>query len=253
MVGDFPRFSYVLAFDNELIAASLGHQFGKGQQKDGYEYLEKIIQVPLQLPQAHRSALRKFSLDLVDKAIQDASATLTDIEVRDFLEKYDMAFVPALEIHAWQLGCLNSISFSVPLVYKEVNISDLLIIEAIKIFYPDLYYFIRQNSTLFLTSYNDRNRFGRKSQADEAKEAKEQIDNALKIYEPELAEKIQRMLLDLFPQLNGLYHNHYYSDTAWADWYRELKICSRYYFERYFTYVVKRGRYFRRLFHRIVN
>jgi predicted KAP-like P-loop ATPase len=77
LVGDFPRFTYVLAFDDELVAASLGHQYGEKGKADGYSFLEKIIQVPLTLPKAEPFALRKYSLDLVNTTLSQLGVELT--------------------------------------------------------------------------------------------------------------------------------------------------------------------------------
>jgi predicted KAP-like P-loop ATPase len=240
LVGEFPRIAYVLAFDNELIASALGRQFGKGEQANGYDYLEKIVQVPLQLPKAHKSSLRKFSLELIDKAIQDSSATLTPAEASEFVQKFDTAFLPALDNPRLAIRLSNSIAFSVPLVYQEVRLSDLLIIECIKVFYPNLYYYIRENSKVFLRSYSSRH-ISENGRPEFKKSVQEKLETVLSEYDENLQEPIKDMLTELFPNLKGLFGNHYMTDRKWEEWYRDQKICSMYYFDRYFSYVVKKG------------
>jgi len=50
LLGDFPRTAYILSFDDDLVAASLGPQYANRDKSSGYEFLEKIIQLPLHLP-----------------------------------------------------------------------------------------------------------------------------------------------------------------------------------------------------------
>jgi predicted KAP-like P-loop ATPase len=39
-----------------------------------------------------------------------------------------------------------------PLLYREVNIVDLMLIEAVKIFFPEYYSFIKSNPEIFISS-----------------------------------------------------------------------------------------------------
>jgi hypothetical protein len=239
--GDFPRFSYILAFDNDLVAASLGQQFGSGTIREGYDFLEKIIQVPLQLPKAHTSALRAFSLDLLNKALDAHTVDLTESETREFVSMFDTAFVPGLKNPRLAIRTANAIAFALPLLYKEVHTGDLLIIECIKVFYPELHAHIRNDSDLFLTNYQSDHISSRKQSRVIRDQATKEIAELLKPYGEDLGDKIKDMLCDLFPQLGSLYNNVVYPDERWREWYRQKRICSIYYFNRYFAYVVKEG------------
>ncbi|MBN8852388.1 MAG: hypothetical protein BGO55_01410 [Sphingobacteriales bacterium 50-39] len=237
LVGDFPRFSYILAFDDELVASSLGHKFGNKGKNDGYDFLEKIIQLPLNLPKADLFALRKYSLKLIDEALNGLQVELTKKESQEFLGKYDLAFVPGLKSPRLAVRFANSIRFSIPLVLGEVNIGDLMIIEGIKVFYPELYSFIRNNSSIFLNRYDNPNYSVRATKED----VKREVDSQLQVYGNELSKKLREMLCVLFPQLNGLYNNYFSGQGIVDGWYKQMKICSVYYFDRYFSLVVKDG------------
>jgi predicted KAP-like P-loop ATPase len=54
--ASFDYTSYVLAFDDQIVAAALGEGYGAGDSSAGRSFLEKIIQVPLHLP--HPISLR---------------------------------------------------------------------------------------------------------------------------------------------------------------------------------------------------
>ena len=50
--ASFRHTAYVLAFDDEVVAAALGERYGAGGDRAGRAFLEKIVQVPLHLPPA---------------------------------------------------------------------------------------------------------------------------------------------------------------------------------------------------------
>ncbi|HET6256677.1 MAG TPA: KAP family NTPase [Puia sp.] len=237
LLGDFPRFTYVLAFDDELVAASLGHQYGGKDREDGYGFLEKIIQLPLTLPKADPFALRKYSLDLVNATLSQLGVELKREELQKFLGKYDSAFVPYLKSPRLAVRLANAIAFAIPLLLGEVSLDDLMIMEGIKVFYPETYYFIRDNAGIFLSRYQDHNVFGN----EEKGKAKASIENHLDCYEDALRKSLREMLCSLFPQLNGLYNNFLSGQIILDSWYRERRICSPYYYLRYFSYAVKSG------------
>jgi hypothetical protein len=248
LVGDFPKFTYVLAFDDELVAASLGHQFGEKSIKDGYDFLEKIIQVPLTLPKATPADLRKYALDLIDKVLDNNKVVLNQADTERFLGRFDGAFVPALKSPRLAVRLANAIAFSIPLLQGEVNIGDLMILDAIKVFYPELYHFMRQNGAIFLTNYDVpiANISAHKERA------KKELESVLHPYGETLTNQIKVMLSHVFPQLGGLYNNNFPSRERFDQWYQAQQICSHYYFERYFTFSVSRGEitdvYFQQLF-----
>jgi len=237
LTGDFARFSYILAFDDDLIAASLGHRYGGKQKQDGYAFLEKIIQLPLQLPKANAVALRKYSLNLIIKVLAKINVALEENEIREFYDKYDIAFLPVLKNPRLGVRYANAIGFAIPLLLGEIYVPDLMIIEGVKIFYPELYYFIRHNDNVFLSMYSSE----QFKYEGGKKEAADAINRALKIYDENLQPRIKEMLMELFPQLKNLYLNQYLAPNCYEIWYRERRICSTYYFERYFSYVVTEG------------
>ncbi|MCX6318118.1 MAG: KAP family NTPase [Bacteroidetes bacterium] len=242
LVGDFPRTSYVLSFDDDLVASALGPQYASRDKLAGYAFLEKIIQLPLNLPKTNKQVLRNYTLELVDKVFLHLGFKLSRKETGDFISKFDEAFVPAIDNPRLGVRYANSIGFSIPLLLGEVHISDLMIIEAIKVFYPEFYYFIRNNETFFLRMYTQsaRDLYSGVSE-DEKKHVKKIIDDKLSIYGDKLKQSLMEMLFDLFPQIKTLYRNYSYPDETHQLWYREKRICSNYYFERYFSYVVKEG------------
>jgi predicted KAP-like P-loop ATPase len=240
LLGDFPRTSYILSFDDDLVAASLGPQYANRDKSSGYEFLEKIIQLPLHLPKANEQTLRKYTLELIENVLDFLNLHLSEKEISDFISKFDEAFLPAIDNPRLGVRFANSLGFSIPLLMGEIKISDLMAIEGIKTFYPELYHFIRNNQHYFLKKYTGLNSNQDNHEA-EKKEVKFKLDEVLHAYDNKLKIHILDMLMSLFPQLKTAYENFGFPNKVYEQWYRERRICSPHYFERYFSYVVSEG------------
>ncbi|MBC5862781.1 KAP family P-loop NTPase fold protein [Flavobacterium turcicum] len=240
LVGDFPRTCYILSFDDEMVSAALSPKYGGDSKSAGYNFLEKIIQIPLKIPKASKSALSKYTLDLLNKVLDESSIDLNQVESNEFLEVFNNAFLPIMDNPRLGIRFSNSLSFSLPLLNGEVNISNLMILEGVKIFYPGLYDFIRSNGQLFLERTDgDQSDFNNKKQKQD--EIKKEISQATVMYDEKKHKVIIGMLEQLFPQLKSIYSNTGYPDDIYVRWTKEKRICSTKYFDRYFSYSVQEG------------
>ncbi len=98
--ASFEYTSYVLAFDDQIVAAALGEGYGAGDPAAGRNFLEKIVQAPLHLPPPDKFALRKMTLAGVDEALRISGIILTDkdkVQVSSFARYIENFFDPALE------------------------------------------------------------------------------------------------------------------------------------------------------------
>lgn len=236
--ADFFNTYYVLSFDNDMVASSISERFGDGTKQSGEHFLEKIVQVPLRIPKAQQSDLRAFSLHQVERVLNSNSVELSKNEIQTFVQYFETTILHKIETPRTALRYANSISFSVPLLLNEVNNVDLLLIEAVKIFYPDLYEFIQKKPHFFLDSYD--NAYNRNINRDEIKKQfLEEIRSNAKISIGE-EQKVLELLTFLFPRLNELLNNHFnmqFDEVVVT----EKKIGSYNYFRRYFSYCVLQG------------
>lgn len=65
-VADFPRVAYVLAYDADRVA----HHLGDGDETPGRDYLQKIVQVPIVVPEPSAAQLR----DVLNAGVQELLA-----------------------------------------------------------------------------------------------------------------------------------------------------------------------------------
>lgn len=239
LVGDFPRTAYLLSFDEEMVSAALAPKYGGENKTAGYNFLEKIIQVPLKIPKASKKALYKYTADLLNSVLTDTGVELNQEEVIDFTEAFNTAFLPFMDNPRMAIRYANTLAFSLPLLKGEVNSGNLVVMEGVKIFYPELYDFMRYNSYLFSKRTDSIHNY--RTSLEQQKEIKEKIGASLSVYNADKQNAVLEMLQELFPQLKAVYSNTTYPESAYAQWTKEKKVCSGKYFDRYFSYSVQEG------------
>jgi predicted KAP-like P-loop ATPase len=234
--ADFSNIVYVLAFDEKMVASAISQRFGNGEVEAGESFLEKIIQVPLKIPVAQPTALKNFTLKLVEEILNSKEVEVSDNELSRFVNEFTNNILVALDTPRLAVRYSNSISFSLPLLNGEINVVDLLIIEALKIFYPTFYHFIKDNPKYFIDTYSEKDK-----QNEGKKEAvKEAFERLTANFSPTGKQAIKNLLIELFPLLKEAFLN-YSMSGFYIEWYQQKKICSPFYFNRYFTYSVIKG------------
>ncbi|MGE1059897.1 KAP family P-loop NTPase fold protein, partial [Bacillus sp. GMa5/1] len=238
LIADFPSISYVLAFDEEIVTEVLSNQYASGKSGHhlGQSFLEKIIQVPLHLPPANTLDIRSILLEGIQENLDINEISLTHRQINRLIVIWDRYFgkfpLTIRDIKRYQ----NSISFSVPLLKDEVNVVDLLSIEGLRVFFPDIYKFIYKHSSSFLHSKKNED-FGKEKEIFEPL-----IEKLFKNFSANEKKAIIDLIVELFPSSQNLfYYNISFSDNMEKQWADEQNICSKYYFEKYFVYHVPNG------------
>ena len=139
-VADFPNIIYVLSMDRDVVSNALAgvHNI------DGNEYLEKIIQVPFELPDLRRSKLNNIFLTKIDEIINEYS--------KEFIldpEYWNNVVINCINPFINNLRDVNRIAnifrFKYGALYQETAFEDLLSITVLEVLQPKLYKWIREN------------------------------------------------------------------------------------------------------------
>lgn len=228
---DFPHTIFLLAYDKQVVADALE----KEGWYDARSYLDKIIQVSFDVPDANMAKVYNLLTRKIDSIIEQ----LPDIS-RNFQQEYwanvynsglrgmfsnirDVKrFLNTFEFN-FNIFCVNGV--------LNVNIIDLITLEAIRLKHPKFYDFIRTHKSLFTTTessytsdYSHRAR----------EERKAQIQKALQEHK---VEHLKELLGRIFPQAEGLLGNSTYGNEWQKGWAKELRVCSSEYFDQYFTLI----------------
>jgi predicted KAP-like P-loop ATPase len=231
--ASFDYTSYVLAFDDKMVAAALGERYGEGNVDAGRAFLEKIVQVPLHLPPADQFSLRKVTFDGVEQALHLSEIVLSEAQVEAFVRHFVDGLEPRLTTPRQAKLFVNVLQFALPILKGEVHPVDHMLVEGVRIFYPKLYVTIRDNPQYFLKTDRDSAR-----EDNFKRRAVELIDSALEGIGVTDKESVRRRLLEvLFPRLQKASYG-----SEWDErWHREQRVCSTEYFARYFSYGVPPG------------
>ncbi|WP_085585642.1 MULTISPECIES: P-loop NTPase fold protein [unclassified Pseudomonas] len=233
--ASFKYTSYVLAFDDDVVAAAIGERYGAGGHEAGRAFLEKIIQVPLHLPPVDRISLRQITFEGVEHALNQAGIVLDQRQADVFSRHFVDGLESKLKTPRVAKLYTNALMFALPLVKGEVNTAEFMLIEGIRVLYPKLYTSIRDSSEIFLKGEPRGALIG-------LERPPSPIDRIIEVAMPESlpAEREQirdRLLKPLFPRTG----NSMYGGDWEEKWAREKRICSARYFRRYFVYGVPEG------------
>lgn len=139
-VADFPNVIYVLAMDREVVCSALIEV----HNIDGNEYLEKIIQIPFELPELRKSKLHDIFFKKIEDIINDFS---TDV-VWD-QDYWSNVFTNCVEPYIHTLRdvnrLLNIFQFRYEMLHDETSFEDMVGITTIEVLEPKLYKWISNN------------------------------------------------------------------------------------------------------------
>lgn len=227
VAADFENTAYVLAFDDQVVAAALAERYATGTIH-GTNFLEKIVQLPLHLPPVDLEVLRSITLEAVGAALEQLGEPLSEKDVHRFLNVFERGVRPQLTTPRMSKRYGNALTFALPMIADEVNVVDLLLVEAMRIFYPRLYEWVRGNPGSVLTTMS-------KEDAVLVKTAFEDSTNHLRTEQQAAA---QVLVTELFPRIETAWQNKTWGNDWDQVWTRARRVASRAYFERYFTYSV---------------
>ena len=134
-ISPFPNMSYILAYDKEYVATQLQKKF----DAHTYRYMEKIVQAEY--------PLAKITPKQLDKIIQDIFNSMGNeyIALKEYLDSSHLQLVhhlPSLRSIKHIHNCLLSLPNE---LQKKVRLFDWFIIELLRIQYPRLFEFLKEN------------------------------------------------------------------------------------------------------------
>ncbi|MDI6871518.1 MAG: P-loop NTPase fold protein [Bacillota bacterium] len=232
LTADFAYTSYVLAFDDDMVAKALAERYGSDEAA-GHDFLDKIVQVPLHLPPADEASLVEICFMAANEALSLAGITLKKEDANSFSSRFITAFGPRLRTPRMAKRYGNALLFALPILKGEVNPVDLMLVEGMRVFYPKLYSMVRDNPDAVLKSSRDESQRKRKQQL---------IDEALAELPLEDKDAARELLGVLFPRSGcGLYGDAAYGSDWDKHWAEEQRVASQDYFRRYFSYAIPLG------------
>jgi len=230
---EFPNVVFLLLFQRDLVEEKLTD----GKQS-GRDYLEKIIQVPFDIPKIESTRLHNLLFSKLDEILeQDKSAT----------EMFDSGYWGNIfhgSLYAYFDNLRNvyryisTLSFHFSLLKGktvfEVNPVDLIAIECLRLFEPDVYKEIARAKEIF--TKNGSGSYGTSEESTKAL--------VLGIIEKSSEGKksaVEYLIKELFPTIEWALGGTSYSGDFGNSWLRNMRICHPSNFDKYFQFSIPSG------------
>ncbi len=195
-------------------------------------YLKKIIQVSSTLPKPDPQDLFKILTSDIGATIQGFDEKYWD-DVRWgnlFHAGFKSLFPNIRDIKRY----ISSLRLDLGIIGKdEVNPIDFLGIEAIRVFAPEVYLAMADEKRAFTTTESRYVGISNSRDRDDRKNICESIITEKSA--EGLSDAIREIILELFPQVKGIYSNKYYGHEWQQGWRQQLRVCSEDIFDKYFS------------------
>jgi len=224
-VADFPNTVYLLSFDHSVVCKAIADKLGL----DGAAYLEKIVQIHIDVPPAGPVTLQQMFLRQLNDLIP--SEEVNEKTRKDFLNLFHDGLKTFFETPRSVKRLTNVLRVLFPGLAGEVYWPDFIAMTALQVFVPDSYRTIRDNKERFAGHVRESGIYN--NQEEEKKfhdEWQQQIDQAQH-------EVVTDLVKRLFPRVAGPSYG-----SEWESiWKADLRICSEACFDRYFQFQVPKG------------
>lgn len=224
------RITYLLSFDKQVVADAIREKYGS-EEYSGESFLEKIIQVPLELPTLTKSQLRAFTEAKLEKAITDLDLEQEWSQFRVRSDVFWEAVFTGNTTPRSILRFVNSLRFHLPMVKDHVYISDFILLQTLHFFHPNYYQFIMNHSFFFNESWNNH---GGKDEGKISLYRKE-MEILAKSHNGQEHENALKIIHSLFPDTR--HHQSPLNEELYSR-ASSMRISSPRHFDRYFTYQV---------------
>ena len=148
-VGNFPNIIYVLSMDRDVVCRALEDV----HNINGSEYLEKIIQIPFEIPVLMKQKLQEIFLAKLDDIVNDISNNVK-IDKYYWGQVYTNCIEPYIKTLRDVNRVINTFQFRYKLLSEETALEDMVALTAIEVLDPQLYQWIGRNKDLICSTVN---------------------------------------------------------------------------------------------------
>jgi len=227
--SDFPNLIFLLLVRRESAVTALNSI----ANNEGDRFLEKIVQVPFDLPEPSAMAVRKVVTEGLDQILVPLLQK-GEWDKKRFPDVWHGGvsdyFVNLREAYRY----LNAMTFTCGVFRSakafEVNPVDLIAIEALRLFEPSIYHLVAQNKNMLTSDAPSHSK----------KPLETLFEQLGKVAKNKTA--VVSTLPNLFPVLEVITDNMHHSRSSWAkSWKKARRACDPEFFDRYFQICLPQG------------
>lgn len=221
-VGHLPNVIYLLVFDRPLAEKIANDRF----PSEGPQYLEKIIQASFDLPLAQPSDLQRR----VQEIITQICGQPVEDEIVRFMNVFYDVVAPEIRSPRDIVRLGNALPVTWAAVGRNVDLSDFVGLETIRVLRPEIYRRLRANRDHLL--------LGSVMTSGE-RISPEQLDKQL-FGDPQPVDspRLRRALMRIFPPLERHWSNVHHGESSRDAWDKDRRACSAPHIDTYFRFTL---------------
>lgn len=236
-MGDFNHVTYILSFDKDVVTQALGQTYSSQKSST---FLEKIIQLQIEVPLINKKILIKEWKNSLDRVLNSNSINFDDKEWFELQESLEKGFLHNLDDLRKIKNIENSLSYVLPILKDKVYVVDLIVIESMRFFYPNLYSSLKYKK---IDIFDERKDFDERvalynnsnAQDERNKRIIKEFYEITRIKEISNYHGILSVIKKLFPTIKRFFTGSNYGFET-QEFKAKLRVGSVDFFERYFSY-----------------
>jgi len=237
LLGDFDHVTYILALDKDVVTQALGEAFSFDKSTT---FLEKIIQLQIEVPLINKKILFKEWRNSLDRVLNSNNINFNDKEWFELQESLEKGFLHNLDDLRKIKNIENSLSYVLPILKNKVYVADLIVIESMRFFYPNLYSALKYKK---IDIFDERKDFDERvalynnsnAQDERNKRIIKEFYEITRIKEISNYHGILSVIKKLFPTIKRFFTGSNYGIET-QELKAKLRVGRVDFFERYFSY-----------------
>ncbi len=221
--ADFPNLIYLMLCERAIVESNIE----KALNVPGRDYLEKIVQVAFDVPMIDVARVRQVLFKRLNSLLSAEAMSTRFSEkrwVNLFWSSLYSYFVTLRDVNRF----ISTLAFHISSFYAdgafEVNPIDLIGLEVIRLYEPEVYKALQASKDLFTTS----------SRPDEADAAAKAVVSIIDMGSKDRRAQLTELMKNLFPIIESALGGPEFASEYGQQWYRDLRVCSSKMFDRYF-------------------
>lgn len=226
---EFPNVTFLLLFQKDIVEEKLSDT-----SQSGKKYLEKIIQVPFNIPKAEVGKVYQVLFNSIEMILN------SDVRISSKFDNKRWGDIFNIGLNKYFKNLRDVYRFTSTLKFHfnllkgvevfEVNPVDLIVIECFRVFEPNLYHEIFVNKTTF-TAFRVSTAYDNGREKERLQDTIKNIINSIDNMDKETIEKI---LKNIFPNIKSIISNIYYDCSHHDNWFADGRVCHEKNFDQYF-------------------
>lgn len=229
--ADFPNLVYLILCERAIVESNVERAINV----PGRDYLEKIVQVAFDVPMIDTASVHRVLLQRLDSLL-----SVGTVSTRFSQKRWGNIFFSGLGSYFRTLRDVNrfisTLAFQVSSLSTdgafEVNPIDLIALEVIRLYEPEVYRAVQSNKDILTAT--------RRPEKPLSEVAAKTVVSIVEMGSADHRDDLRELIKHLFPTVEWALGGTQYASEFGNEWYRDLRVCSAKVFDRYFRLTVSK-------------